>query len=124
MNKRTENNSEIKLGRKGEDLALVLCREKGFIIVEQNYRTPMGEIDIIAKDGELYVFIEVKTRRGNAYGAPFEAVTQRKREKIKKVALSYMKRFKKEVPARFDVISISMKGNIPSLDYIQDAFEV
>lgn len=124
MNDKDKDSSEKALGRKGEDLAVELCREKGFIIVEQNYRTPVGEIDIIAKDRDQLVFIEVKARRGDAYGAPFEAVTKRKKEKIRKVALSYMKRFKKEVPARFDVISISMKNNNPSLDYIQDAFEV
>lgn len=112
------------LGKKGEDLAVELCREKGFVVIEQNYRTPFGEIDIIAKDGNIVVFIEVKARTGTAYGAPFEAVTRRKRDKIKKVAMSYMKRLKKEVPARFDVISISMKSGRPDLEYIQDAFEI
>jgi len=112
------------LGKKGEDLAVALCREKGLAIIELNFRTPFGEIDIIAKDGNIFVFIEVKARTGDAYGAPFEAVTRRKREKIAKVAMSYMKRFKKEVPARFDVISISLKSGKPDLEYIQDAFEV
>lgn len=112
------------LGKKGEDLAVALCKGKGFNIIEQNFRTPFGEIDIIAKDRNIFVFVEVKTRTGDAYGAPFEAVTRHKREKITKVAMSYMKRFKKEVPARFDVISISMKNGNPQLEYIQDAFEI
>lgn len=112
------------LGKKGEALAVALCRGKGFNIVEKNFRTPFGEIDIIARDGSILVFIEVKARTGDDFGAPFEAVTRRKREKIKKVALSYMKRFKKEVPSRFDVISISMQGEKPDIEYIQDAFEV
>ena len=112
------------LGKKGEDLAVALCRGKGFIVIEKNYCTPFGEIDIIAKDGNIFVFIEVKARTGDVYGAPFEAVTRRKREKITKVAMSYLKRFKKEVPARFDVISISMKRGTPDLEYIQDAFEI
>jgi len=112
------------IGKRGEDLAVALCKEKGLTIIEQNFRTPFGEIDIIAKDGNIFVFIEVKARTGDAYGAPFEAVTKRKREKISKVAMSYMKRFRKEVPARFDVISISMKSGSPALEYIQDAFEV
>jgi len=112
------------LGKMGEDLAVALCREKGLTVIGQNFRTPFGEIDIIAKDGSTIVFIEVKARTGDAYGAPFEAVTRRKREKITKVALSYLKRFRKEVPARFDVISITMKGGNPDLAYIQDAFEV
>lgn len=112
------------IGKRGEDLAVALCRKRGLIIIERNFRTPFGEIDIIAKDGNTFVFIEVKARTGDSYGAPFEAVTSGKRTKITKVAMSYMKRFKKEVPARFDVISISMKSGIPDLEYIQDAFEV
>jgi putative endonuclease len=118
------NKSEINLGRKGEDLAADLCLKRGLNILRKNYRTPFGEIDIIAKDGDIVVFIEVKARTGDGYGAPFEAVTLKKREKIRKVALSYMRKFGKEVPARFDVISVSMKNGKPVLEYIQDAFEV
>lgn len=113
-----------EIGRKGENLAVTLCKSKKYIIIEQNYRTPFGEIDIIAKDGNILVFIEVKTRSGYAYGAPFEAVTHRKREKIKKVAMSYMKRFKKEMPCRFDVISISVIDGQQNAEHIIDAFEV
>lgn len=113
-----------KLGKKGEDLAVALCRKKGYNIIERNFCTPFGEIDIIARHGNIVVFIEVKARTDDSYGAPFEAVTARKREKITKVAMSYMKRFREEVPARFDVISISMKSGNPDLVYIQDAFEV
>lgn len=112
------------LGKVGEDLAADLCREKGFTVLERNYRTPFGEIDIIAKDGDIFVFIEVKARTNDAYGVPFEAVTSSKRVKITKVAMSYMRRFKKEMPARFDVISISMQSGKPDVTYIQDAFEV
>ena len=112
------------LGRKGEELAASLCTARGLSILEMNHRTQLGEIDIIAKDGDVLVFIEVKTRTGNVYGAPFEAVTMRKRQKIRAVALSYLKKLKKEVPVRFDVISISLQGKEPFLEYIQDAFEV
>ncbi|NJD55717.1 MAG: YraN family protein [Nitrospirae bacterium] len=112
------------LGRKGEKLAAALCRERGLSVLELNHRTPFGEIDIIARDGDVLVFIEVKTRTGNVYGAPFEAVTRRKQQKIRSVALNYMKRLRTEVPVRFDVISVSMQGGKPFLEYIQDAFEV
>jgi putative endonuclease len=122
--RRPGSNAANDLGKQGEDLAIDLCKGKGLKIIEKNYRTSFGEIDIIAKDGDVLVFIEVKARAGDTYGAPFEAVTGRKRQKIWKVAMSYMKRFKKEVPARFDVISVSMNEGIPSLEYIQDAFEV
>jgi putative endonuclease len=124
MTSRAVVRSMKDLGKRGEDLAVALCKAKGFMVIEQNFRTPFGEIDIIAKDGNVFVFIEVKARTGDAYGAPFEAVTRGKRDRITKVAMSYMKRFRKEVPARFDVISISMTSEKPDLEYIQDAFEI
>jgi len=112
------------LGKEGEDIALDFLRKKGFIIVRKNYRTAFGEIDIIAKDREVIVFVEVKTRADIAFGHPFEAVDKRKREKIRKVALSFMKTQKKEFPSRFDVMSITRNGGRTSIEHIQDAFEV
>ena len=78
------------LGKEGEALAVSFCRKKGYRILEKNYRTVFGEIDIIARDGEMIVFIEVKTRTDDTFGYPFEAVDARKREKIRKVALCFM----------------------------------
>jgi len=112
------------LGKEGEDIALDFLRNKGFSIVIKNYRTVFGEIDIIAKDRGVIVFVEVKTRTGNSFGRPFEAVDQRKREKIRKVALSFMKTQKKEFPSRFDVLSITKSGEGTRIEHIQDAFEV
>lgn len=112
------------LGKEGEEVALAFLKTKGYTLVEKNYRTPFGEIDIIAKDKECIVFIEVKTRADFAFGYPFEAVDYRKREKIKKVALSFMKRMKKEPQARFDVLSISRESEKYNVHHIKDAFEV
>jgi putative endonuclease len=112
------------LGKEGEALAVRFLRKQGFRIVGKNYRTPFGEIDIVAEDGGVLVFVEVKTRSGDAFGSPFEAVDQRKREKIKKVALCYMKKIKKEPQARFDVLSIDVQGGREKIDHIKDAFEV
>jgi putative endonuclease len=112
------------LGKRGEDIALRFFRKKGYRVVERNYRTPFGEIDLIARDGDILVFIEVKTRADIAYGRPFEAVDRRKREKMRKVALSFMKRFPAEVPARFDVLSIDMEAGREKIEHIPDAFEV
>lgn len=113
-----------KLGKDGEELAIRFLKKKGYIIVERNYRTPFGEIDIIAKDGEVVVFAEVKTRADETFGRPFEAVDWKKKDKIRKVALSFLKRLKKEPPARFDVLSISTEGDSKHIEHIQDAFEV
>lgn len=112
------------LGREGEDIAVAFFREKGYRILEKNYRTVFGEIDIIARDREVLVFIEVKTRTDDAFGYPFEAVNGRKREKIRKVALCFMKKLKREVAARFDVLSIERSGTGHRIEHIKDAFEV
>ena len=112
------------LGKKGEDIAVEYFRKSGYGIIEKNYRTVFGEIDIIAKDKDIIVFIEVKTRADKTFGYPFEAVTKRKREKIRKVALSFMKKHKKELPARFDVLSIFTENGKEQIEHIKDAFEV
>ncbi|MBI5641552.1 MAG: YraN family protein [Nitrospirae bacterium] len=112
------------LGKDGETLAVKFLKGKGYRILEKNYRTVFGEIDIIAKDEGVVVFIEVKTRSDDQFGYPFEAVNRRKREKMRKVALCFMKKLRGEVPARFDVLSISMDDGPMLISHIKDAFEV
>lgn len=112
------------LGKEGEELAVSFCKKKGYRILEKNYKTVFGEIDIVARDGDKIVFIEVKTRADDTFGYPFEAVDAKKREKIRKVALCFMKKFKQEVPARFDVLSISLDDGRKRVEHIIDAFEV
>ena len=88
----------MKLGEEGEKLAIDYLKEKGYKIIRHNYKTPIGEIDIIASEGDTLVFIEVKTRESIRYGLPFEAVNNSKRRKITNVALLYLKKLK-EMPA-------------------------
>ena len=109
------------LGRAGEIKAAEFLKEKGFKIIETNYKTHIGEIDIIAMDKDTIVFIEVKTRSGDGYGAPSEAVTQKKQEKYYMVASEYLQR-KGNLCAlsRFDVIEIE-NGQI---NHIIDAFSM
>jgi putative endonuclease len=78
------------LGRTGERLAAEALIRRGYCIVEQNFRCSYGEIDLIAEDGHDLIFVEVKTRRGNTYGLPEEAVTIRKQHKIIQVASYYL----------------------------------
>jgi len=111
-------------GKSGEEAAFAFLKKKGFRVLEKNYRTPVGEIDIIANDRGTLVFIEVKTRTGISFGRPFEAVDRRKRERMKKVALWYMKKLRREVPARFDVLSILSEEGGMRIEHIPDAFEV
>ncbi len=114
----------VKLGEKGEELAVKFLKKNGYKIIEQNYKTPLGEIDIIAKDGDAIVFIEVKARESLAYGMPFESVNRAKKRKIARVALLYLKRFKEVPPCRFDVISIYYENNKHQFELIRDAFEI
>jgi len=114
----------VKLGEKGERLAVKFLNKKGYKIIEQNYRTPLGEIDIIARERETLVFIEVKTRESIAYGLPFEAVNYTKRQRIAKIAMLYLKRFKEIPPCRFDVISIYYKNGKPEFELIKNAFDL
>jgi putative endonuclease len=112
------------LGLKGEDLAVQFLKKKGYRILWRNYKSPLGEIDIVAQDGEALVFVEVKTRADNSFGLPFEAVDYRKREKLRKVALYYLKNCcKRDVPSRFDVLSIQAGGDRNEIEHIIDAFE-
>jgi putative endonuclease len=113
------------LGSDGEALAAEFLRKKGYRIIAKNYKTAIGEIDIVAQDGDTIVFLEVKTRTNEAFGYPFEAVNDRKRRKIRNVALLFLKKMKEEVPARFDVLSISSAGDgKKEITHIKDAFEV
>jgi len=114
----------VRLGEKGEGLAAKFLRQKGYRILEQNYKTRAGEIDIIAMDGDTLVFIEVKTRESLNYGRPFEAVTAYKRKKISNVAMLYLKRLPSMPACRFDVVSIYHQHGRSRFELIQDAFEI
>ncbi|MDH5202902.1 MAG: YraN family protein [Nitrospirota bacterium] len=112
------------LGTKGENLAVTFLKKKGYKIIARNYKTFIGEIDIIAKDGNTTVFIEVKTRTNDSFGYPFEAVNNKKKQKLKKLALLYLKSKGQESPIRFDVLSIFyMDNGKGAIEHITDAFE-
>lgn len=116
--------SKKTFGNEGEKSASdFLCRN-GYSIIEKNYRTRYGEIDIIAKDGGTVVFVEVKTRRGSSlYGPPEFAVDSRKQNQIIKTALSYIA-FKKINSSgfRFDVVSITRGNGKDRIELIKNAF--
>ena len=104
--------NRIKLGVLGENLAADYLTTRGHTILARNYRKNTGEIDIIARDGEYLVFIEVKTRTNLLFGQPYEAVTLRKQAQISRVALGYITINKLHNQAmRFDVISVLIQAN-------------
>lgn len=116
--------ARIAFGNYGEDLA---CREletRGYEILARRYRRPAGEIDIIARDGQTTVFIEVKAREGRDFGEPVDAITPWKRRKISRVALEYIARHHLDnAPCRFDVVSVGLDGNHPVVAIYQNAFD-
>ena len=114
----------VKLGQKGEGLAAKFLEQNGYRIISRNYKTSLGEIDIIAKDKDTLVFIEVKTRESLQYGQPFESVTRFKRRKIANVATLYLKKLKELPRCRFDIVSIYNKKGNPIFELIRDAFEI
>lgn len=112
------------LGKEGEDRAAHFLVGQGYKILERNYRTRAGEIDLIALHEGMVVFVEVKTRSSNAFGAPELAVTPQKQLRMVKAALGYL-RFKKlhQMPCRFDVVAINSAAE-KELELIQNVFEM
>jgi len=110
--KNTEYQNNKQLGDRGELLAINYLKLKDYKILERNFRCKFGEIDIIAKDKDVIVFVEVKTKRGIDFGLPEEMVNQRKREKLIKLSQFYIiekKLFNQ--PIRIDVVAIEMNKN-------------
>ncbi len=110
----------IKLGQYGEEKAANYLVKQGMKILEKNYRCGYGEVDIIAKDRDTLVFVEVKTRKTSTYLSPFLSVNKHKQLQITKVALHYLLEKKlKEIPCRFDVVTIVDT----EIQWIKGAFE-
>lgn len=117
--------SRQSLGRFGEKLALEALSKLGYQCLARNFRCSLGEIDLIARDRETLVFIEIKTRRGRSIGYAKEAITPRKKKQLSKVALAYLKENEAfEAKSRFDVVAISMAGGKPEVEVIRNAFEL
>ena len=114
-----------QFGSNSESLAAWYLKKSGYKILEQNYRTPLGEIDIIAKEKKTIVFVEVKSRRSNRYGNPKWAVTLRKQRKISMVALQYLKSTRQmDNRARFDVVTVISNQDEPQIEIVKNAFEL
>ena len=114
-----------RFGNAGESLAAAHLQRQGYKILERNYRSKLGEIDIIARDNRTVVFIEVKTRGSKRFGHPKYAVTADKRRKISQVALYYLKTTRQSIAkARFDVVTIESSERGPHIEVIKNAFEL
>lgn len=110
-------------GDQGETLAVTFLKQKGFQILETNYRASHAEIDIIVQEGEAVVFIEVKTRAYTSYGRPEDFVGIKKQQLISYAANRYMEQKGHEGEIRFDIISIILEDdNLKSIHHFKDAF--
>ncbi len=113
-----------KLGQAGEQLAADFLKRKGYTIVQRNFRCAAGELDIIARDNDYLVFVEVKTRRNHNYGSPLEAVDFRKQRQICRTALCYLQKHSAEDQnIRFDIIAITITATKPLIEHITEAFD-
>jgi len=123
---KSDTNTGANVGAWGEAVAQEYLRHKGYRILAANFRTRFGEIDIIARDAQYIVFVEVKTRRSCAFGLPREAVTWRKQQKILLAAQEWLQQNPLPLQPRFDVIEVySTKKGVspPSCHHIENAFE-
>jgi putative endonuclease len=113
-------------GQEGESAAEQYLRHKGYRIVARNLRSSMGELDLVAEDGQVLVFVEVKARRTDVFGGAIHAVHQRKQEKLIQLAAQYLARHHvKDRQCRFDVVLLQGSGaGAQKIEHIQNAFEV
>ena len=116
------------LGQDGEDMAHRFLQRAGMVVSARNYRTPGGaaEVDLIAHEGAFLVFVEVKTRETDEFGAPDRAIGAEKRDKIRRAALHYLRRSGHDrVKVRFDTIAIVAAGGAAAkIDHVRDAWSL
>lgn len=113
-----------ELGAAGEEAAARFLAAKGYLILTRGYRKRGGEIDLIARDGQYLVFVEVKSRRGASFGRPAEAVTPYKQKRILRMAALYLQQTGQwEKPCRFDVMEITLADDAAfRINHIINAF--
>jgi putative endonuclease len=113
------------LGKAGEEAACEELRRRGYAILARRFRTPIGELDIVARDGRTIVFVEVKARRSTRFGAAAEAVTRHKRHRLYRLAQEFLLRARlARVPCRFDVVAVQWgTAETPAVEVFPAAFE-
>lgn len=111
------------LGKQGEDIAVHYLQRKGYRIVQRNYHSRYGEIDIVCRKNQDMIFVEVKTRSSDRYGSAEEAVTAVKQQRLRKTALTYLQQLDRPVRGlRFDVITVRFEVDEVVINHIENAF--
>ena len=114
------------LGNRGEELARRMLVEKGYLILDTNYRCRWGEMDIIAQQGDQLVFVEVRTRSSARYGTPEESITEAKKRRLLATAQDYLQSLEDSgVGWRIDLVSVRMgsRSEAPRIDHLEHAVE-
>lgn len=116
--------SRLMIGRSGEQSAERFLRDKGLHLVGRNHRCARGEIDLIMRDGETLVFVEVRRRKSSAYGSPLETVSAAKQRKLIAAAQHYVasQNISSRQALRFDVVGIISDGTGETIEWIRNAF--
>jgi putative endonuclease len=113
------------LGEFGEDMACAELERLGYEILARRHRTRYGEVDVIARDSGTTVFVEVKTREGDAYGTGAEAVAPWKRQRLARMAIDYAARHGLlDTPCRLDVVEVTLGAGAPRIEVYRNAFDV
>lgn len=114
------------VGRFGEELAVVALEAAGLTVLERNWRCHAGEIDVVARDGDVLVVVEVKTRSSGGFGSPAEAVTVPKRLRLRRLAVLWMEAHREGAwwsAVRFDVVSVvRLAAGGPRISHVRAAF--
>ncbi|HNR97277.1 MAG: hypothetical protein BWY10_02184 [Chloroflexi bacterium ADurb.Bin180] len=117
-------NARQRLGKLGEDLAARHLQREGYVILTRNYRCAEGEMDIVARQGSRLAFVEVRTRRGSAYGTPKESITRSKQERLVRIACDYLSAHDlHDVDWGIDAVSVVFTpgGELGSIELLRNA---
>ena len=123
MDNQNSKDKQPSVGKLGEDLAANFLEEKGFNIIERNYRFGHGELDIIAEKAEMLIFIEVKTKKFGDFGDPINWVSRGKQKQIGRIARGYL--YEKNITdrdCRFDVVLVTWEDGLWKIDHLENAF--
>ena len=120
MERKLPGPSTIQTGEAAEALACRYLEQQGLVLMERNYRCRTGEVDLIMRDGDCIVFVEVRSRHNSRYGTPAETITRTKQRRLCRAASYYLLTHHYNAPCRFDVIAILQQQQ---LEWIRDAFQ-
>lgn len=117
------HSGNLRLGKTGEEIARRFLKDRGYRLVKTNYRSRLGEIDIVCEDGETVVFVEVKYRTSERFGTPAAAVTPVKQERLRRLAEEFLIAHNLESrPVRFDVLGIVSTARGVEIEHLLGAF--